>query len=69
MTFPDGYFDEKRKRLNVEDKRKLFQFLEIIDFTKWKTDDTTIVNLENRACAFCVTESFQCVLTTVLLLC
>lgn len=61
MAFPAGYFDEKKKPLDVEEKRKLFRFLETIDFTKWNTNETTIFNIENMACGFCVTESFGCV--------
>lgn len=61
MTFPDGYFDEKKKPLDVEKKRKLFQFLETIDFTKWTTDERIIHNIENTACGFCVRESFRCI--------
>ena len=61
MSFPEGYFDEKNKPFDVEEKRKLFQFLETIDFTKWNTNETTIYNIENMACGFCVTESFSCV--------
>ena len=61
MTFPDGYFDEKKKPLDPEEERKLLQFLETIDLAKWTTDETIIFNIENMACGFCVTESFSCV--------
>ena len=62
MTFPDGYFDEKKKPLELEEKKMLFQFLETVDFTKWTTDEKTIFNIENMACGFCVKESFSCIL-------
>lgn len=59
--FPDGYFDEIKKPLDAEEKRKLLQFLETIDFTKWTTGETIISNIEYGACGFCATESFSCV--------
>ena len=61
MRFPEGYFDEKKKLLDAENKRKLFKYLDSIDFTKWTTDETTIVNIEIGAYGFCVNESFSCV--------
>lgn len=61
MTFPDGYFDEKKKSLVPEEKRRLFQFFETVDFTKWTTDEKTMFNIENMVCGFCVKESFSCI--------
>lgn len=60
MKFPDGYFDKKTRTLDEEEKKKLFLFLERIDFSTWKTSETTISNIDHHACGFCVKESFYC---------
>ena len=57
--YPNGFFDQHRILLSDEQKKSLFKALRDVDFSDWKTDNSTIRNMNMGSCGFCVKDSIK----------
>lgn len=60
MSFPEGFFDEKKVKLTNQDINNIKDYFNLLNFSSWKTQEYIIKNIVNRPAGFFINESFSC---------
>lgn len=59
MSFPDDFFETQETILTHGEIASIFDYMQSIDFSKWKTSETVINNIVYGADGFCANETFK----------